>query len=312
MKCVLVIAKQNKYSVLSMREQQTSRTAEYMAFFRALETLEPPARRLFTDPYAFPLLSGPLRMFARLARFPLMGLFVRGILEFGWPYTRSSGVVRTRAIDDLVKDAVASGAHQLILLGAGFDSRAYRLPGIQKIAVFEVDHPATQQAKRERLATFARPLPAHVRFLPVDFERDDLEAKLIDAGFHRGDPSVVVWEGVISYLSEPAVKSTFAGLSQMLAPASRLIFTYMDKRALDGSKPFPGAWRWRSWVRLNGEPFISGFDPETLAGTLRPFGFLLTSDACTEEIARHYCGPIGRNEPGSQAYRVALAIRAPG
>lgn len=295
-----------------MKDQQTSRTAEYMAFFRALETLEPPARRLFTDPYAFPLLSGPLRMFALMARFPLIGSLVRGILEFGWPYTRSSGVVRTRAIDDLVKDAIASGAQQLILLGAGFDSRAYRLPGIEKIAVFEVDHPATQQAKRERLAAFSRQLPAHVRFLPVDFEKDDVEAKLIAAGFGQGKPSVVLWEGVVSYLTEPAVEATLARLRRLLAPMSRLIFTYMDKGALDGSKPFPGARRWRSWVLFNGEPFMFGFEPNTLAETLRPFGFLLKSDACTEEIARHYCAPIGRNEPGSEAYRVAVAIRAAG
>src|ERR1700722_8447468 len=100
-----------------MQDQQASRTAEYMAFFRALETMEPPARRLFADPYAISLLAGPLRTFARMSRFPVIGSLVRGILEFGWPYTRSSGVVRTRAIDDLVSDAIRVGANQLVLLG---------------------------------------------------------------------------------------------------------------------------------------------------------------------------------------------------
>lgn len=293
-----------------MKGQQASRTAEYMAFFRALETLEPPARRLFTDPYAYALLSHPLREFAQMARFALLGSLVRTTLEFAWPYTRSSGVVRTRAIDDLVSDAITGGTGQLILLGAGFDSRAYRLQGVEKTAVFEVDHPATQQTKRERLGAFTRQLPANVQFLPVDFEKDNLEVRLIDGGFDPRKPTVVVWEGVVSYLTKPAVENTLVSLARLLAPQSHLIFTYMDQGALDGSKAFPGGRRWISWVRFSGEPFIFGLNPDTLAGTLRSFGFLLKSDACTEEIARGYCTPLGRKEPGSQAYRVAVAIRA--
>jgi methyltransferase (TIGR00027 family) len=293
-----------------MQNQQASRTAEYMAFFRALETMEPPRRRLFTDPYAFPLLSGPLRSFALMARFPVLGSFVRIILDLGWPYTRSSGVIRTRAIDDFVNEAIRSGSRQLVLLGAGFDSRAYRLREPAKVLVFEVDHPVTQQAKQQRLKTLTGRLPASVQFVPVDFEKDDLESKLIQAGFNPEVQAVVVWEGVISYLTESAVENTFALLSRLLAPASRLIFTYMHKGAIDGSEAFPGAERWRSWVRFSGEPFLFGFDPDTLAETVRPFGFLLESEESTQQIGERYCGPIGRKEPGSQAYRVAAAVRA--
>lgn len=293
-----------------MQHQHASRTAEYMAFFRALETIEPPARRLFADPYAFALLAGPLRAFARMARFPVMGSLVRGILEFGWPYTRSSGVVRTRAIDDLVNAAICAGARQLVLLGAGFDSRAWRLQETREITVIEVDHPATQRAKRRRLSASVDHLSARIRFVPIDFQKDDLWAALIDTGFDPGIPSVVVWEGVISYLTEPAVKKNLDLLARLLAPASRLIFTYMDRGAVDGTKVFPGARRWRSWVRFSGEPFIFGFDPDTLGETLRSFGFLLRSDESTQDIALRYCAPMGRREPGSQAYRVATADRA--
>jgi O-methyltransferase involved in polyketide biosynthesis len=199
-----------------MQDGKASRTAQYMAFFRALETQERPARRLFNDPYAFVLLSGPLRMFARLARFPV---------------------------------------------------------------------------------------------LPVDFERDNLEAKLTEAGYDPASPAVVVWEGVISYLTEAAVESTFALLSRLLAPGSCLIFTYMHKGVVDGSRTFPGVGRWRSWVSFNGEPFINGLDPDTLSDILRPLGFLLRSDISTEDIAHCYCPPLGRKEPGSPAYHVATAGR---
>jgi len=280
-----------------------------MAFFRALETHGRSARRLFDDPYALPLLSGPLRIFARLAHFPILGRLVRAVLELGWPYTRSSGVVRTRAIDDSVREGIIGGARQLVLLGAGFDSRGLRLEEARAIAVFEVDHPATQQEKQKRLQAYIGRLPTNIRYVAVDFEKDHLERKLIKAGFEPGIPAVVVWEGVLSYLTESAVQGTFALLAKLLAPSSRLIFTYMHKGALDGSSVFPGARRWRSWVRLGGEPFIYGLDPDTLADFIKPFGFLLQSDASTEEIAGQYCPPLGRREPGSPAYRVAIATR---
>ena len=292
-----------------MQDGKASRTAQYMAFFRALETQGRPARRLFDDPYALALLSGTLRTFARFARFPMLGRLVHGVLELGWPYTRSSGVVRTRAIDDWVRQGIRGGARQLVLLGAGFDSRGLRLEEAKAIAVFEVDHPATQREKEKRLQVYIGRLPANIRYIAVDFERDHLERKLIEAGFEPGIPSVVVWEGVISYLTESAVESTFTLLARLLAPSSSLIFTYMHKGALDGSRPFPGASRWRSWVRFSGEPFIYGLDPNTLAGMLKPLGFLLQSDASTEEIAEQYCPPLDRKEPGSPAYRVSVATR---
>ena len=292
-----------------MQDGKASRTAQYMAFFRALETQGRPARRLFDDPYALALLSGTLRTFARLACFPILGRLVHGVLELGWPYTRSSGVVRTRAIDDSVRQGIKGGARQLVLLGAGFDSRGLRLEEVRTIAVFEVDHCATQQEKKKRLQVCIGRLPANIRYVAVDFERDNLGRKLIEAGFEAEIPAVVVWEGVISYLTESAVQGTFALLAQLLAPSSSLIFTYMHKGALDGSKNFPGARRWRSWVSFSGEPFIYGLDPDTLGDMLKPIGFSLQSDASTEEIAGHYCPPLGRREPGSSAYRVAIASR---
>ena len=121
---------------------------------------------------------------------------------------------------------------------------------------------------------------------------------------------MVLWEGVVSYLSEPAVNANLAVLARLLAPHSRLILTYVHKGALDGSVMFRGARRWKSWVRRSGEPFIFGFDPATLAKNLAQHGFLLQSDVSTAEAARHYCGANGRIESGSELYRVASMIRA--
>lgn len=293
-----------------MHAGKASKTAQYMAFFRALESQQPPAHRLFDDPYALALLAGALRTVAGAAHFPVLGVLVRRVLELGWPGTRSSGVVRTRAIDDCVRHGINAGARQLLLLGAGFDSRGLRLEEAKAIDVFEVDHPATQGEKQKRLRKRMGRLPANIRFLPVDLESDNLEEKLLGTGFDPGAPTVAVWEGVISYLTESAVLGTLAMLGRLLAPSSSLIFTYMHRGAIDGTKAFPGARRWRSWVSFNGEPFIYGFDPDTLADQLLPLGFLLRNDASTAEIAEHDCPPLGRTEPGSPAYRVAVATRA--
>jgi methyltransferase (TIGR00027 family) len=144
----------------------------------------------------------------------------------------------------------------------------------------------------------------------VDFEKDDLERALVTAGFDKGRSAVVVWEGVVSYLTEAAVNANLAVLARLLAPDSRLVLTYVDKGALDGTRTFRGARRWGSWVRISGEPFISGFDPATLADSLRPRGFLLQGDASTAEAAGRYRAATGRNETGSELYRVATMIRA--
>jgi len=293
-----------------MHDARPSRTAEYMALFRAVESAQAPGRRLFDDPYAAALLSGPLKALAATARLPIVGGLVSAFLDLGWPRTRSSGVVRTRLIDDLVREAIRAGAAQMVLLGAGFDSRAYRLPEASGIAVFEVDHPATQRAKRERLLPRLASPPANVRFVEVDFEKDNLERAVEEAGFDVKTPAVVIWEGVVSYLTEPAVEANLAVLARLLASGSRLIITYVDRRALDGSHTFAGARRWKSWVRFSGEPFIFGFNPAALAGYLRPRGFLLQKDVSTAEAARLYRASTGRKEPGSELYRVAAMIRA--
>jgi methyltransferase (TIGR00027 family) len=292
-----------------MQEGKESQTAQYIAFCRALETEEEPARRLFCDPFAIDLLSESYRTLAQMAHLPILGKLVYAFLDLGWPYSRSSAIVRTRAIDDLVCDAIRDGARQLVLMGAGLDSRGCRLDDAEQVAVFEVDHPATQQVKKDRLQAIMGKLPTNIWYVAVDFERDDLETRLTESGYDPAVQTVVVWEGVIDYLTESAVQSTLAALTRLLAPSSLLIFTYTHKGALDGSVNFPGARRWRCLSRAGGESFLFGFDPDKLAEVLKSHRFQLQSDASTEEIARRYYSLLGRREPGNRAYRIAVAKR---
>ena len=283
---------------------KASRTAEQVALFRALET----ARghdRVFDDPLAVRFLHGGYRLLARAARVRPVGLRLSRFIDRRWPGPRPSAVARTRLIDDLVVEALARGARQVLLLGAGYDSRAYRLPGIDRVAVFEADHPATQAVKRRLVRGAVRPeRRRHVRYVPVDLLREDLGDALLAAGFAALEPTVVVWEGVTNYLSEPAVDATLRRIAALTATGSSLIFTYVDRRVLDGSLD---AGNWPAAVRRAGEPWTFGFDPATLPAYVASRGLRLALDMSTRDAAVRYLAPLGRAEDAATFYRVAEA-----
>ncbi len=135
-----------------MRPGQFSRIAEFMALFRALESAQPEGRRLFHDPFAAMFVSASLRRVVRWSAVPILGPLLRQIIDRFWPGARSSGVARTRLIDDWVAASIANGSQQLVVLGAGFDSRAWRMPVLASVPIFEVDHAATAAEKHRRLA----------------------------------------------------------------------------------------------------------------------------------------------------------------
>ena len=266
-----------------MRTGTPSRTAEYMALFRALESSNPPDRRLVDDHAAVLFLDWRLRAVARAARLrPLRGLVV-AFIDRRWPGPRLSGVVRTRVIDDLVRSAIRGGCTQLVLLGAGYDTRATRLPESTSTLVFEVDHPATQARKREALGATA----AYVRYVPVDFERDSLTQALAEAGLDGGQRSCVVWEGVFSYLSAEAIDLTLAALVKACAPDSLIVLTYVDRRVLDGASSQPEPWI--AAVQNVAEPFRSGLNPDDASSFFAERNLKLCSDETTTEAAGRLC-----------------------
>ena len=286
-------------------QNRASRTAEQVALFRALETARG-RDRVFDDPLAVRFLPGRYRLLARLARVRPVGLRLSRLIDARWPGPRPSAVARTRLIDDLVAGALADGARQVLLLGAGYDSRAYRLPGITRVRVFEADHPATQAVKRRLLRGAVRPdRRRHVQFVPVDLLTEDLGEALLRGGFAALEPTVVVWEGVTNYLTATAVDATLRRIAAITATGSRLVFTYVDRRVLDGA--FPGAVEWHEAVRRMGEPWTFGFDPAGLAGYLAERGMRLATDLSTRDAADRYLRPLGRDETAAGFYRVAEA-----
>jgi methyltransferase (TIGR00027 family) len=195
-----------------------------------------------------------------------------------------------------------------VILGAGYDSRAFRLSALAGSTVFEVDHPDTQTSKQNTLARLAAAPISRIVFAPVDFERDDLARALRDAGYQPDASSTFLWEGVTNYLSPEAVDTTLAAIHQFASLGSTLIFTYVDQAALDlGAAAFPEAARWIDGVTRRGEPWTFGLQPADLASYLADRGFTLVSDLSTAQAGERYFPPRHRPEHGSQLYHVATA-----
>ena len=287
-----------------MLQHQPSRTAEYMAMFRALEHAKGAGRRMFADPLAAALLPGGLRPPGKLLVLRLMGGLLARFIDRQWPGARTSGIARTRLIDDWITESIGRAA-QVVLLGAGFDTRAWRLAAIDSVKVFEVDHPATAKVKRERLQAAGADL-GRVIFVAVDFEIDDFEQRLRDAGFDPSRRTIVVWEGVSQYLTGDAVCGVMRWAGR-LAPGSRFIFTYVHEGAIDGSIAFDGADKVIAKVDGSGEPWRFGLLPDELPQFLRERGLRLLSDLGADQYRERVMGQSGRGMRGYSFYHTVLA-----
>jgi methyltransferase (TIGR00027 family) len=195
----------------------------------------------------------------------------------------------------------------VVVLGAGYDTRAYRLPSLRHArTVFEVDHPDTQAAKRRALGRALPELPAHVRFVATDFEQQSFESAMAEAGFRPDVVTVVVWEGVTNYLTSGAVDATMRWCSRLEA-GSTLVFTYVHRDVITDPGRYAGTDRLRATLDGVGERFTFGIDPAQLRGYLWAMGLTLSSDVGAAELRAQYLGPEADGIHGHEFYRVAVA-----
>jgi methyltransferase (TIGR00027 family) len=289
-----------------MRENQASTTARFMAFFRAVESAKAPNRRLFCDPLAAVFLPVPWRAVVQLTRVHVLGTGILRLIDTRWPGARASGVARTRLIDDWVHGAVARGTEQIIILGAGYDARAYRLPELAGVRVFEVDHPATQAVKQTLMGLRLGLNSPPVTFVPLDFNRQSLASALVAAGVDATRPAFVIWEGVTNYLAAEAVDQTLRVVAR-LAPGNRLAFTYVDRAVLERPLDLRGGQRLARTLGRAGERWTFGLDPADVPDYVRARGLALEEDVDSVTYRRHYLGAGARNLRGYEFYHVARA-----
>ncbi|WP_330181920.1 class I SAM-dependent methyltransferase [Nocardia sp. NBC_01503] len=292
-----------------MENQGPSRTALVTAYARAYHQIAD-RPRILTDPLAARLLGVTVDELAEFGR-PAADLpdsdVDSGILRLGVSDRprRLFFAARARFAEDRVAEAVAAGVRQVVILGAGLDTFAYRNPH-PGLRVFEVDHPATQEWKHQRLAASGIDLPERLTFVPVDFETDTLATRLESAGFNRTDPAVFVWLGVVFYLTPDAARATLeyiAGQSE----SAEVIFDYLADADEDRAQLQARA----QHAAAVGEPWFSYFAPDDLAAQLRELGFTDIDDRpATDLITGYLDGSADFEGEPPQALRPVRILRA--
>lgn len=281
-----------------MKRNQSSITAEGIAMARAFESQNPADERICYDPYARFFVSAP---------FMLMGK-----LFFGYARRRSPGVfeflaTRCRYIDDYAQACLASGIAQMVILGAGFDTRAYRFEQIkQGVKVFEVDHPATQAIKLEKLKSIMGTIPEHVTFVPIDFAQQSLE-RLCASGYDEHLKSLFIWEGVTHYLPPKAVDATLAFVARCSGAGSSIIFDYLDASALKGQLKHKELVSMKRYQRVTGEGIVFGIAPEQITEFLECRGFTDVVNADREYLRRMYFTGTRSARPLASDYAIVHA-----
>jgi len=181
---------------------------------------------------------------------------------------------RLRFIDDYIKTFVKDGLEQLVILGAGYDCRAYRMDELKKgITVFEVDHPATQNQKKLVLNNILHEIPNHVVFVPYQLEEEGFGEQLLEHGYNKSKKSLFIMEGLIMYLTPESVKVLFSFVSKNSCPGSAVIFDFLPPGIEDGSINNRGGKNMYKWAIKKGEPFKFSIDKKHLPHFLSEVGF---------------------------------------
>lgn len=263
----------------------------------AIEQYEAPQRRLVTDDLALAILPAGQRAVVRAMRWPLLRRLTIAAGERAVPGSWSLITCRKRYIDEKLDEALPN-IDAVVVLGAGMDTRAYRLAHRSDIPVFEVDLPVNIARKTTAVQRAIGGVPASVHLVPLDFERDDLIDTLTDYGYQTDARTFFIWEGVTQYLTEDAVRATLRAL--LPAPAgSRLVFTYVRKDFIDGLNMYGAAILYKRF-RQRQQVWRFGLDPDTAPGFAAEYGWRLVEQAGPEYYLRNYIEPAGRDLTASQ------------
>ncbi|MGC1304423.1 MAG: SAM-dependent methyltransferase [Caulobacteraceae bacterium] len=259
-----------------MLEKEPSRTAFAAAAHRAAhQVLEKGA--IFADPLAVRILGQDAETVAQdaMANPPRLGmrLFIAARSHFAETALRQ-GIERR-------------GVRQLVVLGAGLDTFAYRNPFGERLKVFEIDHPATQAWKRRRLGEAGIAIPGDLAFVSVDFERDRLMDRLVAAGLDSASRTFFMWLGVVPYLVEETVFSTLTAIGS-LPGGAEVTFDYADPPATLSQMQLAAHLERAARVAALGEPWLSYFEPVVLHPRLRELGFCAIEDLGPRDLAARY------------------------
>jgi methyltransferase (TIGR00027 family) len=281
-----------------MKKQQSSITAEGIAIVRAMESAKPATERLFDDPYAKYFVT------------PVLAFLTKFFTKIGYAEKRGPGVLgfliaRTKYIDDYLQSCIDDKIEQLVILGAGFDARAYRFDSLKRqVKVFEVDHPATQKVKLDRLKKILGALPEHVVYVPIDFDAESLEECLFKSGYDEQLKTLFIWEGVTYYITAEAVDRTLAFVANRSGAGSSIIFDYADAAVVNGTVKRGEASSMQRYQRLTGEGMVFGIEKGTIEAFLEERGFYRIKNVTHDLLKKAYF----QNREVAPVYAIVSAV----
>jgi methyltransferase (TIGR00027 family) len=278
----------------NMKPNEPSRTALLIARQRAAHQLLDHGSILH-DPFALKILGEDEKDVLQFAN-------AHPLLSIGRLFTAA----RSRIAEDALSDAIESGIRQIVILGAGLDTFALRNPhSALEVRIYEVDHPATQAWKRERMAEAQLPLPQWVTFVPVDFERGDLGEALVGAGFQQNSPAFFTWLGVVPYLTQDAIDRTLDDIASI--QKSEVVFDYMQPPEAFSEELRQIEKARSEQLEKIGERTASRFEPAGIAAILRSLGFSQIEDIGFQEIKSRFGSAVQRLAPGQAGLHVVHA-----
>jgi methyltransferase (TIGR00027 family) len=284
-----------------MKKNQSSLTAAGIAVVRAIESEKPAGERVCYDPYA--------RRFVNAGLYYMVKFFAQlGYADWKGPGVWEFLVARERYIDDCLDPFLSEGLAQLVILGAGYDARAYRFQALKTgVKVFEVDHPATQAVKLRKLAAIFGARPAHVTYVPIDFDQQSLAERLFASGYDELCKTLFIWQGVTQYLTAQAVDVTLAFVAQHSGPGSSIIFDYMDATLLHGAPRHGEISNMRRYRRMSGEGLVFGIPIKAIESFLEERGFTQVKNADHIALERAYYSG-SRPRKVADGYAIASAV----
>jgi methyltransferase (TIGR00027 family) len=261
-------------------------SAEGVAIIRAMESLKPENERGCYDPLAVQFLSTKYRIlikFTFLAKI-IFWLLVRRRL----PCATDQVVARAPYYDEYLKECIDSGIKQLVILGAGYDTKAYRFNELKgRVKVFEVDLPTIQKVKIDRVKKIFGFLPDYVVYVPIDFNKEKLEKRLFESAYDGNLKTLFIWEGVTYYISAEAVDETLAFVSKNACEGSSIIFDYIFKSVVDGTCELEEAREWRQ-IHLGFGEALFGIAEGTIDKFLSDRGFCQIHNVTPELLQSTY------------------------
>lgn len=261
-------------------------TAMGVLLIRHSESRRPESERICYDPYAIYFINSEILEWA--AKNPEEVKTMQEQRERFLPGLDNTTRARVRYFDDFVKRSFEEGIGQLVILGAGYDTRDIRIEGAMKINVFEVDHPATQAVKVEKIKKIFGSLPDHVVYVPADLVIDDLGQRLLEKGYDVSKKTLFLMEGLLYYLPPKTVDEILSFIVRKSGKGSSILFDYFPESVVDGSSELEIGRNIRRYLAAMGEPLLFGIKEGTVETFLAERGFSQVRNVITEDYKKAY------------------------